>query len=128
MNDRENRRFDAFGRVQNFCAANAGDFTPGSKALTCAADIGNVIIQLVNARANSDCGASLTNRACQVSALYTSVEKARSVARGGVHLEGSANSFRTIASACGTAPRPCASALGLHRFTSGIVPSLLTER
>lgn len=46
MNDRELRRYAAFGRTQTFCTSHAADFAAGSKALTSASRLGDILTRL----------------------------------------------------------------------------------
>ncbi len=51
MNDRETRRYDAFGRTQTFCITHAADFADGSKCKVCLTNLGQIIADLDLAKA-----------------------------------------------------------------------------
>ena len=80
MDDRENRRYDAFGREQNFCTVNAADFAPGGKALTCATNLGKIILDLDAARA-AQTGGGATARSVLLDGLRLDVQNITRTAR-----------------------------------------------
>ena len=58
MNDRENRRYQQFGRVETFCRDHLGDFLPDGKAPACLHRLGQIITGLDAAKATQAAGGS----------------------------------------------------------------------
>ena len=51
MNDREIRRYDAFGRVHTFGTTHTADFADASKCKVCLTNLGQIIAELDTAKA-----------------------------------------------------------------------------
>ena len=68
MNDRENRRYEMFGRVATFGQDHTADFTATSKARTHLKNLADITAQLVTARAHQG-GGSATAKSVLVDAL-----------------------------------------------------------
>ena len=80
MNDRERRRSDAFGRAQTFCTLNAADIAAGSKAATCAANLGKITADLDAAKAVQS-GGGATAKAVILDGLRLDVQNITRTAR-----------------------------------------------
>lgn len=69
MNDRENRRYEMFSRVEAFGKANTADFAPTSDALKHFSNVGGVITELTDEKATQAAGASVTAKSVLLDAL-----------------------------------------------------------
>ncbi len=69
MNDRENRRYEMFSRVEAFGKANGADFAPTSDALKHFSNVGGVITELTDEKATQAAGASVTAKSVLLDAL-----------------------------------------------------------
>jgi len=69
MNDRENRRYEMFSRVDAFGKANAADFAPTSDALKHFSTLGGITTELTDKKASQAAGASVTAKSVLLDAL-----------------------------------------------------------
>ena len=80
MNERERRRYDAFGRSQTFCTNNADDFAEGSKALACSASLASITTKLDTEKARQ-ASASPTAKEVLLDALRLDIQNITRTAR-----------------------------------------------
>ena len=80
MNDRENRRYDMFGRVQTFGKDNTADFAAGSKAAGHFTTLAQVITDLNTAKAGQD-GGTATAKSVLLDALRLDLQNIARTAR-----------------------------------------------
>jgi hypothetical protein len=80
MNDRETRRYDMFGRVKTFGADHSADFAAGGEAQKRFANIGQVIIDLDDAKAAQQ-GGGVTAKEVLLDALRLDLQNISRTAR-----------------------------------------------
>ena len=80
MNDRENRRYDMFGRVQTFGKDHTADFAAGSKAAGHFTTLAQVITDLDTAKAGQD-GGTATAKSVLLDALRLDLQNIARTAR-----------------------------------------------